>query len=333
MKESLISVIVPIYKVEPYLHRCIESIIAQTYRNLEIILVDDGSPDRCPEICDEFAQKDTRVKVFHKENGGLSDARNYGIQNSTGDYIGFVDSDDFIHENFYKKLLDMIKEHDADISICNMLRFKDYKEVLVNELLNCDSVVLTSIEALKALFTAKDYGSVMAWNKLYKASLFKDHNIFYPINRIHEDNYTTYKLFYYSDKIVYTYDKLYYYLQRSTSIMGNSDLKNRMDGLVAAEETISFIDSKLPVLKNEVRANYVLSNMTILNYMIEYGIEDEKIKKQLIRNILSICRNKQVIKSLPIKHQCSVLLLKISLFLYSKFTYIYLKRKIEGYRT
>lgn len=328
MKESLISVIVPIYKVEPYLHRCIESIISQTYKNLEIILVDDGSPDRCPEICDKYAQKDSRIKVFHKENGGLSDARNYGIKNSTGDYIGFVDSDDFIHETFYEKLLDMIKEHNADISICNLLRFKDYKDVLVDELLNCDIVILTSTEALKALFTAKDYGSVMAWNKLYKSSLFKDYDICFPIHRIHEDNYTTYKLFYYSHKIVYTHDKLYYYLQRSTSIMGNSDLNKRMDGLEAAEETIRFIDSKLPILKNEVRANFILSNITILNYMIEYGIKNEKIKKQIVNNILSECRNKEVLKLLPIKHQYAVLLLKRSLFLYTKVTYFYLKRKM-----
>lgn len=330
MNEPLISVIIPVYNVEPYLSRCIKSIISQTYRNLEIIIVDDGSPDRCPEICEEFARKDSRIKVFHKENGGLSDARNYGIRNSTGNYIGFIDSDDFIHETFYEKLMSMINDYDADISICNMLKFKDYEDILTDESVCHNDVVMTNIEALKALFTAKDYGSVMAWNKLYKTCLFKDHNIYFPVGRIHEDNYTTYKLFYHSDKIVYTNDKLYYYLQRSTSIMGNSDLKKRMDGLVAAEEAVSFIDEKLPELKNEARANYVLSNMTILNYMIEYKVNDRKLKKQLMNNIVNECRNKNVLKLLPMKHQYGILLLKRSLLFYSIFINNYLKKKFKN---
>jgi len=330
MNEPLISVIIPIFKVESYLPKCIESIISQTYKNLEINLVDDGSPDRCPEICEEYARKDSRIKVFHKVNGGLSDARNYGIRNSTGDYIGFVDSDDFIHETFYEKLMVMINEYDADISICDMLRFKDYKDILTDDLVCHNDVALTNTEALKALFTAKDYGSVMACNKLYKACLFKDHDIYFPIGCIHEDNYTTYKLFYYSDKIVYTNDKLYYYLQRSTSIMGNSDIKKRMDGLAAAEEAVCFIDSNLPELKNEVRTNYVLSNMTILNYMIEHKVNDKKLKKQLMDNIVNECGNENVLTLLPMKHQYGIFLLRKSLFFYSVFIYIYLKKKIKN---
>ena len=114
----LISVIVPVYKAEKYLDKCVQSIVNQTYKNLEIILVDDGSPDNCPEMCDEWAKKDSRIKVIHKENGGVSSARNAGLDNSFGDYIGFVDSDDFIENDFYECLYDNLVENGADISFC-----------------------------------------------------------------------------------------------------------------------------------------------------------------------------------------------------------------------
>jgi hypothetical protein len=192
---------------------------------------------------------------------------------------------------------------------------------------------MNNIEALAALFTAKDYGSVMTCNKLYKTCLFKDYNIYFPIRRIHEDNYTTYKLFYNSKQIVYTDKKLYYYLQRPTSIMGNSDITKRIDALIAAEEAIAFIDEKLPELENEVRANYVLANLTILNYMIEYKIQDEKLKERLLGNILNICKKKDIFTTLPSKQQYGILLLKRSLLFYSIFTYIYLyiKKYIDVY--
>ena len=108
--QELISVIVPIYKVEPYLDRCVQSLVDQTYSNLEIILIDDGSPDKCPEICDEWEKKDYRIKVIHKENGGLSDARNMGMQIMTGDYVSYIDSDDWVSTNMYEKMLYKIKE-------------------------------------------------------------------------------------------------------------------------------------------------------------------------------------------------------------------------------
>lgn len=120
MKENMISVIVPVYKVEQYLPRCIDSILAQTYKNLEIILVDDGSPDNCPQICDEYAKRDKRIKVIHKENGGLSDARNAGIEVATGEYIGFVDSDDFIEKEMYEEMVVKIEKMNAEIALCKI---------------------------------------------------------------------------------------------------------------------------------------------------------------------------------------------------------------------
>ena len=121
--DSLISVIVPIYNVEKYLERCVESIINQTYKNLEIILVDDGSPDNCPQMCDDYAKKDSRIKVVHKKNGGLSDARNAGMKVATGEYVSFIDSDDYISLDFYETLLETIVDNDSDIVECSVVKF------------------------------------------------------------------------------------------------------------------------------------------------------------------------------------------------------------------
>ena len=121
MKNPLISVVVPIYKVEEYLQRCVDSIINQTYKNLEIILVDDGSPDSCPKMCDNFAKQDKRIKVIHKINAGVSEARNTGLEYATGDYVGFIDSDDYIHPTMYEKLLNGIKKENSDICMCRFV--------------------------------------------------------------------------------------------------------------------------------------------------------------------------------------------------------------------
>ncbi len=126
--EELVSVIVPIYKVEEYLRECVDSIINQTYKNLEIILVDDGSPDNCGEICEEYARNDSRVTVYHKENGGLSDARNYGMARSHGEYITFVDSDDVIKENFVEALMELIHKYNADIAVSPYISFSNYAD-------------------------------------------------------------------------------------------------------------------------------------------------------------------------------------------------------------
>ena len=166
---DLISVIVPVYNVEKYLDKCIQSIVDQTYTNLEIILVDDGSPDNSGAICDEWAEKDNRIKVIHKANGGLSDARNAGLDIATGEYIAFVDSDDYIELDFYDKLYNVIKATNCDISICNLRKVYENNNVSVN---NCDTFEITeysTTEAMSALIDDKIRQVV--WNKLYKADI------------------------------------------------------------------------------------------------------------------------------------------------------------------
>ena len=121
LNKDVVSVIIPIYKAEPYLKKCLDSIAAQTYKNLEIILIDDGSPDNCGRICDEYAANDPRVKVIHKQNGGMSDARNTGLDNATGEYLTFIDSDDYVSENFVDTLLNALRDNDADMSVCSFV--------------------------------------------------------------------------------------------------------------------------------------------------------------------------------------------------------------------
>ena len=169
-----ISVIVPVYKVEKYLDRCVESIVNQTYKNLEIILVDDGSPDNCPAMCDAWAEKDERIRVIHKENGGLSDARNAGMDIATGDYIGFVDSDDWIEPDMYQFLMNNILENDSDISRCGL--FVEYEDEEDKQEQNSEFLsmrICDNTEYLKGLVQG-GYVRGVVWNKLYKCSCIGD---------------------------------------------------------------------------------------------------------------------------------------------------------------
>lgn len=219
--EPLISVIVPIYHVEQYLRRCIDSIIGQTYKNLEIILVDDGSDDGCPAICDEYARKDNRIVVIHKDNGGLSDARNVGIDIAKGEYLAFVDSDDYIHRDMYRILMKELIKSDSDVSMST------YKYVYDGKLDEQDITYEEdySIETMSGIQAQYSYYSddkklelTVAWNKLYKKELFSD--LRYPKGKIFEDEFTTYKALYRSKNICLVNLPLYYYLQRNDSIIG-----------------------------------------------------------------------------------------------------------------
>ena len=237
-----ISVIVPVFRVERYLHRCIDSIINQTYRNLEIILVDDGSDDGCPAICDQYAKEDERVRVIHKENGGLSAARNAGIKVASGEIISLVDSDDYINCNMYADMIKQLIDNDADIVMC------DYKYVYLDdaddEINKCnDDPVITITDGKRAQFQASgSYETrvtyTVAWNKLYKRELFD--GITYPDGRIHEDEARTHRLLYRTDKIVYINYPYYYYFQRKDSIIGKKVSKANLQLLDAYLDKLSF---------------------------------------------------------------------------------------------
>lgn len=216
---ELISVIVPVFNVEKYLENCVTSIINQTYANLEILLIDDGSTDRSGALCDQYAGKDSRIQVIHKTNGGLSDARNVGIDHSHGNYLVFVDSDDLIHATMVERLYHALKEQDAEISLCNWVSVDErYQPLFTDHASPIKDEVLTGEQAIKKLFMANGYYYVVAWNKLYKASLFNDVRFIY--GRVNEDEFIVHRLFGQCKSIVCIQDELYYYLQRSDSIMG-----------------------------------------------------------------------------------------------------------------
>lgn len=285
MKQNeLISIIVPIYKVEPYLHRCIDSILDQTYKNLDIILVDDGSPDRCGDICEEYAKKDDRIKVIHKENGGLSDARNFGIDAAEGAYLSFLDSDDWVHSEYVERLYKLIKDTKSDISACDFLRTAtedvatDFSDETVYEFSN--------IEALEQYTDGFYVQMVVAWGKLYKHKLFD--GVRFPVGRIHEDEFTTHKLIHKSKKVVYSTVKLLYYWQREDSIMKSDfNLNQKLDALDSYEQRATFFDEEgLTELSDKT---YLMEFDLCLSYIDElYDLNDKLSEGLLIERLKKI---------------------------------------------
>lgn len=252
--KPLISVIVPIYNVEAYLKRGVDSVLSQSYEKIEVILVDDGSTDGCPEICDEYAKKDSRIKVIHKENGGLSDARNAGMKVARGEYFAFLDSDDYFAPSFLEVLYDQLCMADADIAICeyektDALLVEDGPDfsLLVKEWEKAGSAceLYDRSQLLCNQYETKHERAtefVVAWNKLYKASLFD--GIEYPKGRIHEDEATTYKIFDRVKKGVFVKVPLYGYFFMQDSITRAKFTKKRLQWFDALDERITFLLEK-----------------------------------------------------------------------------------------
>lgn len=252
-----ISVIVPVYKVEPFLHRCVQSILDQTYRDFELILVDDGSPDRCGELCEEYGRLDSRVRVLHQENGGLSAARNAGIDwafaNSDSRWLAFVDSDDWVHPAFLQTLYDTAEQTLCKISACGFYRTggealpqaQDFSVVS----LNADDYYCGQLH---------DGVTALAWNKLYHKSLFK--GLRYPIGKLHEDEFTTYRAIYGAGKIGVTPARLYAYYQNPEGIMRSQWNPRRMHMLEAFEQQIAFAqETGNARLLNKTAEQYIYS--------------------------------------------------------------------------
>lgn len=229
----LISVIVPIYNVEKYLARCVDSIVNQTYKNLEIILVDDGSPDRCSQMCDDYAEKDRRIKVVHKKNGGLSDARNAGMAVATGEYISFIDSDDL-----------SVKTYDTQ-------------------------------DAMSALIAENPFHQHV-WNKLYKTKLVKD--IPYAVGKLNEDEFWTYRVFGRANKVSKLNKTMYYYFQRSSSIMGVGYNIRRLDALEGKANRQKYIEKNFPDLSTQAKIDLYGSCMFAYQSVLKFmsGADKEK---------------------------------------------------------
>ena len=244
MTRPLISVIVPVYQVEEYLDRCVQSIVNQTYKNLEIILVDDGSPDNCGVMCDAWAEKDSRIKVIHKKNGGLSDARNAGMAVATGSFLGFVDSDDYIAPEMYELLHNRIVADGSDIAACGVeMVWEDGTE---NRMLTQQgNRILDTRAAMEAVIEESGLKQPV-WYKLYKTELVKD--ILFPVGKYHEDVFWTWQAVAGAEKVSIFDTPCYFYLQRSSSIMGEKYSLKRLDGLEAKCQRHRGIVEKMPEL-------------------------------------------------------------------------------------
>lgn len=248
---DLISVIVPVYKVEAYLDRCVQSIADQTYSNLEIILVDDGSPDNCGAMCDAWAEKDSRIKVIHKENGGLSDARNAGMAIAAGKYMGFVDSDDYISPNMYQLLYDRMTADGSDIAACGVeMVFQDGTPS--RKLTPSGDCVLGTVDAMEAVIR-ESWLKQPVWYKLYKTEMIRD--ILFPVGKYHEDVFWTWQAVAKANKVSVVDTPCYYYMQRSGSIMDAGYSLKRLDALTAKAERLAYIEENFPGLLNMAKQN------------------------------------------------------------------------------
>ena len=269
LEQPLISIIVPVYKVEKYLKRCVDSILTQTYQNMEIILVDDGSPDNCGAICDRYKETDNRVVVIHKKNGGLSDARNTAIPLAKGEYISFIDSDDWISSYYVEHLYEAVAKCDADIGISwfeNVFEGKALQSKPEELLSNYEC--LTAEECLKKLLYQNGV-EVCAWGKLYKTPLIK--NLRYPVGKLYEDIPVTYEAVKQSKKIAVIGNVDYYYFQRTDSIQNIAFNVRKMDGIEHCHNMMKAVEADFPELKNAAECRYFSTVCNIL-----FQIKDDK---------------------------------------------------------
>lgn len=281
--KDLVSIIVPIYNVEKYLDRCINSLVNQTYKNIEIILVDDGSPDKSGEICDMWSAKDSRIKVIHKNNGGVADARNVGIEEANGKYISFVDSDDYVHVKFIEILYKLCVENDSDIAMCgNYITSKD--EDWKNEITDYTIRKINCRDALEN----REIPYCVPWNKLYKSEILK--KIKYPKGKIHEDVAVIYEILYFSKSMTITDAKLYYYYENNNSIMRQEYNRNRLDILDVLDNAYNkFKDRGEIKIANNILNDYLDTLLEQYKNVSIYLCKEKKdVKKELRRRYVFI---------------------------------------------
>lgn len=274
MKEPLITVIVPFYKVEDYIDRCIQSILNQTYKNLEIILVDDGSPDNCGNIIDRYAQIDPRIIALHKENGGLSDARNYATPLAHGDFLTFVDSDDWISPYYIENLYNTIARDGADLAISWFTvtyEDKTSKDKYYNELEGYE--LISSIECLRRMFYQNGI-ETSAWGKLYKKSS-KD-LLAYPKGKLYEDIPVTYAVIKQAKKIAIIKNEDYFYFQRANSIQNTSFVPQKLEAIEHMKDVVNDIEKSYPQLISAAHCRYFSCVCNILFQICDMKYEAEK---------------------------------------------------------
>lgn len=262
---QLVSIIVPVYNIEAYIEKCLQSILSQTYQNIEIIIIDDGSTDGSGKICDDFQKIDSRIKVYHRDNFGLSATRNFGIKKSKGNLIAFIDGDDSVEPEYIERLVTSLRD-DIDIVVCGYseITSQNQKKTIMPQ-----KQILSGIAATTQLLVGQDNIDIVAWNKLYRKTLFTTNNISYPEGDIFEDTLTTYKIYSCSKKIAYNNYPLYNYYRRANSITNKAKTtqgfaaKNR-----AAREAKDYFRNNNQKLQQAATISELLSHLSYIDAAI-----------------------------------------------------------------
>ena len=278
-ENDLISVVIPVYNVEQYLPKCIESIMNQTYKNLEIILVNDGSTDGSQKICEEYKSLDNRIKVINKENGGLSDARNVGIDNSSGNYITFIDSDDYIDDDYVYTLYKSLISYNADMSIASHKII--YPKRIIDKATD-EKFCANSKKVLEKILYDEGI-DLSAWGKLYKKSLFN--NIKFPKGRLFEDSATTYRLIDESKKIAVNSKSVYNYVIRKNSISNEMFSEKKMDLITSTMEMTEFIKKKYPELEKGCERRLMYAYLSTLTQLAKTKETNSSMQAKLMNYI------------------------------------------------
>ena len=315
------SIIIPVYKVEKYLETCVESVLKQTQQDFEIILVDDGSPDRCPQICDDLLKRDERIHVLHKQNGGLSSARNAGMRIAQGEYYFFLDSDDYLHPQTLEILQNIAIKESCDI-VCSNYLITDQRKISfdpIEYMVNYEC--FSGQEALKKMYDPSLGMSVIACAKLYRSKLFTQ--VSFPEGCLHEDEFTTYKLYFRANKIAYIDKKLYYYYQNTESITRSTYILERLVVLRAFKERMDFFK-----VEKLVDPYYMTQRLYVIQLMEHYyqvskmqGNHKEiclKLKNELLAQMKSVKYNPYFLFKHKLSHLAFILSPALFHYIYEK---------------
>ena len=304
---DLVSIIIPVFRVEPYLDNCIESVVNQSYRNLEIILIDDGSPDRCSVMCDAWASKDNRIKVIHKQNGGLSDARNVGLQSAQGDYVAFIDSDDWVDLRFIEILYKAIVQTKAEISACDIRKvYGEYEGKITS--IDATKVQLSiPRDAIQDILYDRRFRAVV-WNKLYKREILNNEK--FEIGRFHEDEFFSFRIFDKAKQLAYVDIPLYNYRQRHGSIMTSFSLQH-LDMLDAYLSRIKLLEEKYSDLVSKDKLNFCIACVNLYCEILMKNKEEKQKAKERIHSCRKqICFSKKELSVYSWKDKLYIIFLR-----------------------
>ena len=322
-ENPLISIILPIYNIEKYLHKCIETVLNQTYKNLEILMIDDGSQDNCGNICDAYAKKDVRIVVYHKENGGLSDARNYGIKKARGEFITCIDPDDYVDIDYVEYLYHILVKHDSKMSLCQ--HRVHYNNGYLKENGSQGDELIGSETCLEKMLY-NDEIDTSAWAKLYHCSLFL--NTTYPKGRIFEDIGTTYALMMQCGAIAVGHESKYNYIFHDNSIVNGAFRTNKFDLLDMTDKMAEDVLKKYPRLGDAVLRRQVYARISTLNQML-YTEQYQSRKEEIVRFIKAHRKNVLSNSKAPKRDKFAIILLAVNYHLY-RFCWIQYRQYIMG---